>query len=413
MKIREFSNKFNLSYDTIRYYMKLKLINPQKVGGHYEFDHEDQNDMEEILKLKEMEFSLDEVKEILNFKRIGRLSNYQRNSYYQNLYQNKLKSLNKRITELKKAKDGLKSHLKKLKEESNEKQNDLSLNLNLLNLFACPVCGSNLSLSAEKIENNRIHQGNLNCSCGEKILIKDGILYTKEIYNQESQAEVFECDPLFHVTDYIKQTDSEFMDHSYQSLEWLKNKINFSNLKNKVILEPGSGYGLLLRNIYDQLSSDITYICVELNPELNRYLKSLLELSPTGPEIIFLTAELPTLPLKEKSLDYLVDFSGISNFSFHNQGFLPELLLQYFKEHFILTAVFIIYHKFGEKNIVARKYRDYFIYSNIRLKLQEMGFELLEEDKSELKKIESSFGKYEEFAQIGDQIYSYQLQARK
>jgi hypothetical protein len=180
-----------------------------------------------------------------------------------------------------------------------------------------------------------------------------------------------------------------------------------------VILEPGSGYGLLLRNIYDQLSSDITYICVEHNPELNRYLKSLLELSPAGPEIIFLTAELPTLPLKEKSLDYLLDFSGISNFSFHNQGFLPELLLQYFKEHFILTAVFIIYHKFGEKNIVARKYRDYFIYSNIRLKLQEMGFEFLEEDKSELKKIESSFGKYEEFAQIGDQIYSYQLQARK
>ena len=93
MKIREFSNKFDLSYDTIRYYMKLNLINPHKDGGHYEFSQEDQNDMEEILKLKEMEFSLDEIKEILNFKRIGRLSNYQKNSYYQNLYQKKLKNL--------------------------------------------------------------------------------------------------------------------------------------------------------------------------------------------------------------------------------------------------------------------------------------------------------------------------------
>ena len=63
MKIKEFSNNFDLSYDTIRYYMKLNLINPQKVGGHYEFDPEDQNDMAEILKLKEMEFSLDEIKE--------------------------------------------------------------------------------------------------------------------------------------------------------------------------------------------------------------------------------------------------------------------------------------------------------------------------------------------------------------
>lgn len=413
MKIREFSNKFNLSYDTIRYYMKLNLINPQKSGGHYEFNQEDQNDMEEILNLKEMEFSLDEIKEILNFKRIGRLSNYQRNSYYQNLYQSKLKRVNKRITELKKSRDSLKSHLRKLEEESSERQNDLSLNLKFLNLFACPVCGSNLSLSAEKIVNNRIHQGSLNCSCGEKLLIKDGILYTDEIYNQQAQAEQFECDPFFQITDYINETDSEFIDQSYQSLEWLKNKINFSDLKNKIILEPGSGYGLLLRNIYDQLPEDAVYICVEHNSKLNRYLKSLLELSASGPEIIFLSAELPELPLKENLLDYLIDFSGISNFSFHNQSFLPELLHKYFKEHFILTAVFIIYHKFGEKNIVDRKYRDYFIYSNIRLKLKELGFEFLEEKKSEIKRIDSSVGKYEEFAQIGDQIYSYQLQARK
>ena len=413
MKIKEFSNKFDLSYDTIRYYMKLNLINPQKSGGHYEFDLEDQNDMEEILKLKEMEFSLDEIKEILSFKRIGRLSNYQKNSYYQDLYQQKLKNIEKRIIELKDAKISLKTHLKKLKEENNEKKNDLSLNLNLLDLFACPACGSDLTLSAENIENNRIHQGSLNCSCGEKILIEDGILYTKEVYESEKEEEVFETDPIFHVTDYINETDSEFMDQSYQSLEWLKNRINFSELKNKVILEPGSGYGLLLRNIYDQLPSDTTYICVEHKPELNRYLKSLLELSPAGAEVVFLTAELPNLPLKQSSLDYLLDYSGISNFSFHNQGFLPELMLKYFKEHFIMTAIFIIYHKFGEKNIVAREYRDYFIYSNIRSRLQEMGFDFLDEYKSEIKKIDNSIGKFEEFAQIGDQIYTYQLQAKK
>lgn len=413
MKIKKFSNKFDLSYDTIRYYMKLNLINPQKTGGHYEFDLEDQNDMEEILKLKEMEFSLDEIKEILSFKRIGKLSNYQKNSYYQNLYQQKFKAIEKKIIELKNAKKALNSHLKRLKEENNEKQNDLSLNISLLNLFACPACGSDLTLSAEKIENNRIHQGSLNCICGEKILIKEGILYTREVYDRENQKEIFETDPIFHVTDYINETDSEFMDQSYQSLEWLKNRINYSKLKNKVILEPGSGYGFLLRNIYDQLSSDTTYICVEHNSELNRYLKSLLELSAAGPEVIFLTAELPSLPLKDNSLDYLLDFSGISNFSFHNHGFLPELMLKYFKEHFLMTAVFIIYYKFGEKNIVAREYRDYFIYSNIRTKLKEMGFEFLDEYKSEIKKIDTSIGKYEEFAQIGDQIFSYQLHAEK
>ncbi|MFP4021678.1 MAG: MerR family transcriptional regulator [Halanaerobium sp.] len=56
--VRWQQTKFNFSYDTIRYYMKLKLINPQKIGRHCDFDQEDQNDMEEILKLKEIEFSL-------------------------------------------------------------------------------------------------------------------------------------------------------------------------------------------------------------------------------------------------------------------------------------------------------------------------------------------------------------------
>lgn len=418
MKIKEFSNKFDLSYDTIRYYMKLNLINPLKSGGHYEFNSEDQDDMAEILKLKEMEFSLDEIKEILSFKRIGRLSNYQKNSYYQNIYQEKIKKIEKRVSDLKDAQSALNNHLKGLKAENNEKQNDLSLNLNLLNIFACPVCGSDLTLTAEKIEENRIHQGSLNCSCGETILIKAGILYTKEVYEQKKQLEAIETElpfrePFFHVTDYINETDSEFRDQSYQSLEWLKNKVNISDLKNKIILEPGSGYGFLLRNIYDQLASDTTYICVEHNSELNRYLKSLLELSPAGPEVVFLTAELPNLPLKEKSLDYLIDFSGISNFSFHNQDFLPELMLKYFKDNFMLTAAFIIYHKFGEKNIVERKYRDYFIYSRLRSKLKEMGFEFLDEYKSEIKKIDTLMGKYEEFAQIGDQIFSYQVHAEK
>jgi len=269
-----------------------------------------------------------------------------------------------------------------------------------------------LNYQEKRIENNRIHQGSLNCSCGEKILIKNGILYTKDVCEQERE-EVIKTDQHFHVTDYIKQTNSKFMDQSYQSLEWLKNRIDYPGLKNKVVLEPGSGYGLLLRNIYTKLPSDTVYICVEHNAELNKYLKSLLELSPAGPEVVFLTAELPSLPLKEKSIDYLIDYSGISNYSFHNQGFLPELLARYFKEQLVMTAVFIIYHKFGEKNIVDREYRDYFIYSNIRTKIKEMGFEFIEECKSEINKINTSMGKYEEFAQVGDQIYSYQLQARK
>ncbi|MDZ7671924.1 MAG: MerR family transcriptional regulator [Halanaerobiales bacterium] len=38
MKISEFSNKYNISNDTVRYYMELNLIVPIKKGKHYYFD---------------------------------------------------------------------------------------------------------------------------------------------------------------------------------------------------------------------------------------------------------------------------------------------------------------------------------------------------------------------------------------
>lgn len=414
MKIKEFSQKFDLTYDTIRYYMKLNLINPQKKGGHYSFDQEDLDDMDDIIKLKEMEFSLEEIKEILSFKRIGKLTHYQKNSYYQGLYKEKLKEINKRVEELKQSKKKLELHLEKIDNERLQKRKSLALSLDSLNVLACPECGGDLSLSAQKIKDNRIYQGSLNCSCGESIIIDEGIIYSGDLMSlSNDQSDESDIDSFFHVIDYIKKTNKEFMDKSYQTLEWLKKEIDFKNLTNKVILEPGSGYGLLLRHIYAELPENSTYICIDHNPKINIYLKNLLELSSPGAEIIFITAEMPDLPLKNNSVDYLFDFSGISNYSFHNSGFLPELMLKYFKENLKMIAVFIIYHKFGEKNIVDRENREYFIYQNIRNKVKEIGFKITEEYKSEIKKITASFGEYESFAQIGDQIYSYQLKAEK
>lgn len=68
MKTSEFSNKYNLSNDTVRYYMKLNLLVPQKKSGYYNFDEKCEKDIKEILRLKNMNFTLQEIKKILYFK---------------------------------------------------------------------------------------------------------------------------------------------------------------------------------------------------------------------------------------------------------------------------------------------------------------------------------------------------------
>ncbi len=412
MRIKKFSQKYNLSYDTIRYYIKLNLLVPEKIGGQYFFNEECRSDIEEVLKLKEMEFSLQEIKEILYFKRIGKLTSYQKNNYYQNLFKNKIEDIESRIEELVHAEEDLNKKLDELLSDNYDSSYRMGIDLSALPLFSCPDCGAKLSLSADSVAENQILEGELNCSCGRSLKIKDGILYSFDPAAEKMDLKTGNNE-YNHIESYVKTTDSDYMDKTYKGLEWMKREIDFENLKGKVILEPGSGFGFLLRHIYNDLPEDCVYICVDKNPDYNIFLKKTLELSHQKKKIIFINADLPELPLKDNTADYMLDFTGITGYSFERGGFFPELLNDYLKDDIKVLATFIIYHRFGPKNIVPENLRKYFRYQNIKDAFIELGFKIEEEVKSEIEKIDEDIGEYEQFAQIGDQIYSYQLKLRR
>ncbi|MBK0151610.1 MerR family transcriptional regulator, partial [Bacillus sp. S74] len=52
MKISKFAEVNNVSVDTIRHYMDLGLVIPEKKGSHYFFDEYCQKDIELILEYK-------------------------------------------------------------------------------------------------------------------------------------------------------------------------------------------------------------------------------------------------------------------------------------------------------------------------------------------------------------------------
>jgi DNA-binding transcriptional MerR regulator len=410
MKISEFANKYKVSNDTIRYYMDLNLITPEKKGGHYFFDEGCELQLKKTLELKKMNFSLQEIKKIFNFKRMGKLTSYQRNNYYQNIYEGKVQETEEEIVKLNLAKDKLEENLTDLKSKGGDERITIGIGLDALSLFACPQCNNDLTLTADKVEANQIIEGSLNCKCGESLTIKDGILYANNLDDNLEYEEEVEAN---HIEKYIKTTDPDFIDKSYESLEWLQRHFGSENLSGKVILEPGSGYGHFLRQIYNDLPDNSTYICIDHNPQKNKYLKRLLERTGKRANIVFITSELPELPLQESMVDLLIDFTGTSSYAFENKGFLPELLDDYLKQQSNLFGSFIIYKKFGSHNIVARPFRKNFMYNTVKDKLLNQGFELEETYKSDIEKIEKTMGKYEDFAQIGDRIYSYQVKAKR
>ena len=407
MKISEFSNKYNISNDTVRYYMELNLIVPIKKGGHYYFDKDCEKDIKEVLRLKKMNFTLQEIKEIFNFRRIGKLTLYQKNNYYQNLYKNKVEQIKKEINSLQKAHISLKKELKLLSENKVRENNKFGIDLNVLSFFRCPNCENELKLSADEVVDNQIINGKLSCVCNYQARIDDGILISMDIDIDENNIDDR------HIENYIQKTDSKHIDESYNSIEWLKKELLKENLNDKLILEPGSGFGYFLRQIYNELPDSTYYICVDNNHELNKYLKSLLELSLKKSNIIFITTNLPELPLKDNIIDIVLDFSGTSNYCFNNKNFLPIELDKYYKNDIIYLATFILYKRFGPNNIVDPKFRENFKLDNIINKFKDHQFKIIKESKSKIFKIDKLLGKYEDYAQIGDHIFSYQLKAKR
>ncbi|KAB7677137.1 MerR family transcriptional regulator, partial [Bacillus sp. B1-WWTP-T-0.5-Post-4] len=111
MKIGKFGEVNNISIDTIRHYMDLSLIIPEKKGGHYFFDEYCQTDLELILHYKDLGFSLNEIKELFFYKNLAKSMNYEKNTFYQSLFKLKYDKMEQEIELLEKKRDKLKGVL--------------------------------------------------------------------------------------------------------------------------------------------------------------------------------------------------------------------------------------------------------------------------------------------------------------
>lgn len=65
MRIGEVSKKCSISIDTLRYYDKIGLVVPDRKNGIRVYDENDIKTLEIIDALKDMRYSLDDIKEII------------------------------------------------------------------------------------------------------------------------------------------------------------------------------------------------------------------------------------------------------------------------------------------------------------------------------------------------------------
>ncbi|WP_413303820.1 MerR family transcriptional regulator [Bacillus sp. 1P10SD] len=399
MRIGHFGKVNGISHDTIRHYMELGLIVPEKQGGHYYFDASCQNDLELILELKGMGFHLNEIKMIFHYKNLGQLTEYERDAFYQSLFLDKYEKLEQEIKNLIEMKDRLKGKVDQLSTSSSGSSNTFGIELSVLDMLKCNKCAVSLTLQNGIIKKNQIVEGKLTCHCDQVYLIEAGILRVGNAIESNKQISL-----LNNIPEYIQETDPLYLENMNKGLHWSKRKLGQMDLHRKVILELGSGVGFFLRNIYQELPEDCLYIAVDHSLERHQFLKSLLERSGSKKNLLFVCADFLDIPLSNQTVDIVIDYSGTSNYSFEHEAFLLREVDSLIKLDAYLLGTYLTFKNFSYKSKIEVNYRDHFSVNSIKKNIEELKYKTIEDRLSETI---TKGGKYEDFFVQGEEISTY------
>lgn len=399
MKIVKFGEVNNLSIDTIRHYMDLSLIIPEKKGGHYFFDEYCQTDLELIIHYKDLGFSLNEIKELFFYKNLAKSMNYEKDIFYQSLFKLKYDKMEQEIELLEKKRDKLKGVLHDLLLTNETSNTIIGIDLSILHLLTCSKCRQKLILQDGIINNNQITEGKLICNCGEEYIITSGIITAGKSFKANERTSLEDT-----ISDYIHETDNAYLENMLKEGEWAKKKLIHLDLNNKLILDIGSGLGFFLRSIYEELPEDCLYIAVDRDFNKLLFLKDVLARKNPRRNILFICADFLNIPIQNRSVDIVIDHSGTSNYSFEHADFLLHELNPLFKSNCYLLSLFILFKNFSLNSQITNNFRVNFSLSKIKKEIQNLQFQSIDESTSNYLK---RGGKYEDFFVQGEEIYTY------
>ena len=401
MRIGEFSRKHNIPKSTVRYYIDLGLIAPNKLNSQYIFDEMCSKNLGTIKKLKNLDFSLDEISDILSFMLLSEVEDSIYIDYFTKVYfkkKDELTEQRKKIGEKIEVIEKEMGRLKTIERDDNEK---IGVPLNFIPYLYCPKCKSEVSVSSNNVKNNMIIEGEINCSCGFTMEIHEGIIIANEKLKNRLDLDV-DLDKF--QLNYISKTDREFINLIYEATNWIVKKIDLKSLSNKIIMKNNTGTGMFIRKYCELLPKDCYYIAVDNKLDFLRYTKKVLEKKSERPNIIFLCTEFDDIPIKDNIIDIIIDKTNGSFYDIDKAAFVMDILCHKLKDKgkWLGTYLYFPYGKYPKK--MEDRYYEYFDKDNL---IQAFNKNYKEIDTMEYDPLLMKVGEYGSFLEKGDTVYQW------
>ncbi len=405
MKIGEFAKIFDAPVDTIRYYIDNGMLLPEKMHGQYRFDDRCVEDMNSIRELKKMKFTINEIKKLISLQRLTNLIEEENLKYYASFFEEKKEEL---LEDKKSIEESIKSIEEKLgdiEKKRNKLSTHIGIPLHFFNYLYCPKCQQNLKLFKAVVDGNYIYNGELKCECGYTAEISDGIIITQSARSDESPV----IEPGKNsVEDYLKKTDTLFISFIQKSIDWILKRMNFKDIKNKTILELGTGKGFVLNQMISKMDSSNAFVASDVNYSRLKTTKKTIERSGIKKPYIFIASNLSELPLKRGSVDIVLDIFGTTNHTFKNDYFPVTYVSEYLKKEGIWYGTYI-YLKGGSQLVSDyRKNSKFYVLENIK-----SSFENFEKVETSSLGFSESTGDLEKVLEKNSKIYQWSCIARK
>ncbi len=385
MRIGEFAKKYDLTIDTIRHYMDIELLLPEKKGGHYFFGEKEEMNLKEILDLKALKFTLSEIQKIIGYSRLSQLRTKEDQKYIRAILWHKKNTLAEEERSIKNALEILNNKIQEIDcidEVVEGKIGRTGIHISFMSYLNCPKCQTPLELEDGKITSNMVMEGTFKCSCGYGGNVENGIyisLDSEDEKNIQKGPVDPNVKPAATLGEYMDGTETSLINHIYKSIDAIISHIDLENLNHKIVLELGTGSGFFIKQFLSYLTPNSIYIVTDNDVGRIQYIKDYLEQHSPDCKFIYICADFMKLPIRNESMDYIVNYLTSLTYNFRNEQILDSIVIPKIKKGGNLIGC-SYYVKSGSKLLksVPSTSRRYFEGKSYKNEILNLGFNHIE-----------------------------------